>query len=317
MIKNLLSTIALVSTVLSVNAQSFSGMYPFTSVSTSTATGNTGTTDPTPVPTATGLTFGSFTAVGTPSNTSAGGVFAFSGWTTGATNGNDTYSAMTQTVDLTKYYDVSLTPQVGYEVTLTSITFNMNRSGTGPRTFVWRSNKDAFAANLPVSAGTNTNVSVQASDVFLWTVDSYTSSAQQKGLSVNLSGANFTSQTTAYNFRFYPSNAEAAGGTFRIDTVIFNGSVSLATGIGRLQFDLNSNFKVYPVPSYDGVVFIESKSQDITKIEVVDVLGNVVLLNTKNESKVKLNLADMPNGNYFVRMYSGNSVSTKKIVVIK
>jgi hypothetical protein len=50
---------------------------------------------------------------------------------------------------------------------------------------------------------------------------------------------------------------------------------------------------------------------------VVDVLGNVVLLNTKNESKFKINLADMPNGNYFVRMYSGNSVSTKKIVVIK
>ena len=318
MIKNLLSTIALVSAALMANAQSFTGMYPFTSVSTSTATGNTGTTDPTPVPTATGITFGSFTAVGTPSSTSAGGVFAFSGWTTGATNANDTYSAMTQTVDLTKYYDVSLTPQVGYEVSLTSITFNMNRSGTGPRTFVWRSNKDGFAANLTTSAGTNTNISVQASDVFLWSVDSYTSNAQQKGLTVNLSGANFTSQTTAYNFRLYPYNSEAAGGTFRIDTVTFNGSASLITGLGKVSFDLNSNLNVYPVPSHDGVLYIESKStQEITKIEVLDVLGNLVLSNTKNESKVKLNLADMPNGNYFVRIHSGNSVSTKKIVVLK
>lgn len=318
MIKNLLTTITLASASLLANAQSFSGMYPFTSVSTSTATGNTGTTDPTPVPTAVGVTFGSFSAVGTPSNTSAGGVFAFSGWTTGATNGNDTYSAMTQTVDLTKYYDVTLTPQVGYEVSLTSITFNMNRSGTGPRTFVWRSNKDGFASNLSASAGTNTNVSVQASDVFLWSVDSYTSSAQQKGLSITLTGTNFTSQTTPYNFRLYPYNAEAAGGTFRIDTVTFNGSASLATSIGKVSFDLNSNLNVYPVPSHDGVLFVESKNaQDITKIEVLDILGNVILSNSKNESKVKLNLAEMPNGNYFVRVHSGNSVSTKKIVVLK
>ncbi|MES2762392.1 MAG: T9SS type A sorting domain-containing protein [Bacteroidota bacterium] len=318
MIKHLL-TITLLSAGLTAGAQSFSGMYPFTSVSTSTLTGNTGTTDPTLPPVAVGVTFGSFTAVGTPSNTSASGVFAFSGWSTGATNGNDTYSAMTQTVDLTKYYDVSLTPQIGYEVSLTSITFNMNRSGTGPRTFVWRSNRDVFASNLPASAGTNTNISVQASNVFLWTADTYTSSAQQRGLTVNLSGTDFTSQTTAYNFRVYPYNAEATGGTFRIDTVIFNGSASLATSIGKLSFDLNSNLHVYPVPSHDGVVFIESKNAvDVSKIEVLDVLGNVVISNSsKNDAKIKLNLADMPNGNYFVRVYSGNSVSTKKIVVLK
>ncbi|MBK6985608.1 MAG: T9SS type A sorting domain-containing protein [Bacteroidetes bacterium] len=63
---------------------------------------------------------------------------------------------------------------------------------------------------------------------------------------------------------------------------------------------------------------MESKNQNVTKVEVVDVLGNIVLSNSiKNESKVKLNLTDMPNGNYFVRIHSGNSVSTKKIVVIK
>ncbi|MBI3521428.1 MAG: T9SS type A sorting domain-containing protein [Bacteroidetes bacterium] len=317
MIKHLLS-ITLLSAGLTAGAQSFSGMYPFTGVSTSTTTGNTGTTDPTPTPTATGVTFGAFTAVGTPTNTSAGGVFAFSGWTTGATNGNDVYSSMTQTVDLTKYYDVSLTPASGYEVSLTSITFNMNRSGTGPRTFVWRSNRDGFAANLPASVGTNTNISVQTANVFLWTVDSYTTNTQQKNLMVTLGGTDFTAQTTAYNFRLYPYNAEAGGGTFRIDTVTFNGSASLATGLGKISFDLNSNFNVYPVPSHDGVLFIESKNMsDLSKIEVLDVLGNVVLTSSKNDPKIKLNLTDMPDGNYFVRMYSGTSVSTKKIVILK
>jgi hypothetical protein len=119
-------------------------------------------------------------------------------------------------------------------------------------------------------------------------------------------------------FRFYAWNAESVAGNFGIDDVSFFGSVVMATGLGKVSFDLNSNFKVYPVPSHNGVLFIESKNQDVTKIEVIDVLGNIVLSNdTKNESKVKLNLADMPNGNYFVRIHSGNSVSTKKIVVIK
>ena len=63
---------------------------------------------------------------------------------------------------------------------------------------------------------------------------------------------------------------------------------------------------------------MESKSGlEVSKIEVIDVLGNVVLSSiNKNDSKVKLNLADMPNGNYFVRIYSDNSISTKKISII-
>ena len=57
---------------------------------------------------------------------------------------------------------------------------------------------------------------------------------------------------------------------------------------------------------------------DLNKIEVLDVLGNVVLSSSsKNDMKVKLNLSEMQNGNYFVRMYSGNSVSTKKITIVK
>jgi hypothetical protein len=120
-------------------------------------------------------------------------------------------------------------------------------------------------------------------------------------------------------FKFYGWNAEAATGTFSIDSVIFSGSVSLATGIGSVNFDLNSNFNVYPVPCYDGVIFIENKHAiEVSKIELMDVLGNVVLSNqATNESKIKLNLADLPSGNYFVKMSSGKQVSVKKIVVIK
>ena len=105
----------------------------------------------------------------------------------------------------------------------------------------------------------------------------------------------------------------------QVHLVLISGSVSLATSVGSVNFDLNSNFNIYPVPSNDGVLFIENKNAtEISKIELMDVLGNVVLTNNaNNESKIKLNLADLPNGNYFIKISSGKNVTVKKIVVIK
>lgn len=307
MIKNLLSTIALVSAALTANAQSFTATYDFAAT-----TSVSGTTDPTTPPAVTGLTCGSFMAVGTGSNSSAGNRFSFNSWGTGATTAVDTYSTMTGAIDLGKYYEVTLTPQAGYTLALNTIAFTAQRSGTGIRSYVVRTSADGFANNLPASVTTNTNLSVVGTNEFFWNLDAVTSA--QNGSTISLFGIPTASSVS---FRFYAWNSEAGTGTFSIDNVVFDGSMTgTVTGLKNLNSDLSTS--VYPVPSNDGIVFIDNKNQDVAKIEVVDVLGNIVLSNvTKNESKVKLNLADMPNGNYFVRIHSGNSVSTKKIVVLK
>src|SRR3982750_5045769 len=92
------------------HAQSFSGTYPFTNV-----TNTSGRTDPTPVPTATGVTFGSFSAVapaGNPNslspNPNASVRFSFTGWPTGATNGSNTF---TGSINTGQYYEVTISPQ--------------------------------------------------------------------------------------------------------------------------------------------------------------------------------------------------------------
>ena len=314
MIKQLLS-ITMIFAGLVASAQSFTATYSFAAT-----TSVSGTTDPSLPPVATGMSFGAFSAVGTGSNSTAGGRFSFTGWPTGALTGTtsvDTYSTMTGALDPAKYYEVSVIPAIGYEMTLTNITFGTRRSGTGVRSFALRSDIDSYAANLPASVVSNTNISVVGTDEFFFNFDAVTS--EQNGSNVTLSGPNFTAITSGVTFRIYAWNAEAGTGTFSIDNFTFIGSSSIITGLGKLTFDLNSNFNVYPVPSHDGVLYIESKnSAELSKIEVLDVLGNVVYTNSgKNESKVKINLTDMPNGNYFVRMYSGNSVSTKKIAVIK
>ena len=312
MIKHLLS-IALVSTSLILNAQSFSAKYNFALTTTVTPT----TVDPTPPPTATGVTFGSFSAVGVGTVSTSNGSFTYDTWGTGALTGDDVQANYTGAIDLTKYYGVAITPQSGYEVTLTDMTFSSRRSATGPRQYSVRSSINAYASNLPATPATNTIVTVINSNEFFISVDGNTST--YNGNTIAFTQPAFTAFTTPVNVRFYAWNAEGTSGSFRIDSVIFNGSASMITGLGKLSFDLNSNFDVYPVPNHDGVLFIEAKNNmELTKLEILDVLGNVVYTSaTKNDAKIKVNLADMPNGNYFVRMYSGKTVSTKKIVVIK
>jgi hypothetical protein len=202
----------------SVFAQSFTGTYNFSSVSTTT-----GKTDPTAVPTATGVTFGSFTANGAVSaNPNATVRFSFTSQATGATNGSDVF---TGAIDLTRYYEVTITPASGYTLNVTGIKFTLQRSGTGIRQYSIRSNKDSYAANLPASVSpANGNLQVVTGNVFQV---SDGSTAAEVGSTITLTG--FTSIATATTFRFYGYNAEATGGTFSIDDVAISGAAISAT----------------------------------------------------------------------------------------
>ena len=203
------------------HAQAFTGTYPFSNV-TSGSSGS-GTTDPTPVPTATGVTFGSFSAVGTSANSNAGGRFSFTSWPTGATDGSDTF---TGAPDLGKYYTVTLTPQPGFVLSLSSITFTLQRTTTGIRQYAVRSSADNYATNLPASISpTNANLSVAAGNIFQ-VVDATTSSAAYTGSTVTLGGTGFTNVSGAVTFRFYGFNAEATSGTFSLDDVKITGTAT-------------------------------------------------------------------------------------------
>ena len=202
------------------NAQAFTGTYTFASVTTTS-----GTTDPTPPPTATGLTFGSFTAVGTNSpNPNANGRFSFVNWPTGATNANDNYSSLTGSLDPNEYYEVTLTPAAGYSIDLSGITFTVQRSGFGIRTYAVRSSLDNFATDLSASVNSNTNLSVQTGNIFFWNFDATTSA--QNGSTITLGSPNFNALTAPVTFRFYGWNSESGTGTFSIDNVVFAGTAT-------------------------------------------------------------------------------------------
>jgi hypothetical protein len=319
MIKHLLS-VSILFLGLNGFSQSFTAMYDFGSVFSGTA--NTGTMDPTPPPTVTGITFGAFTSVGTGTATQANGVFAFNGWDATISNANDAYATYTGAINPAKYYEVTLTPNSS-TVTLNSITFNMSRSSTGPRNWAVRSNKDSYAANIAASVvGTNTNINVQTGNVFFWAMDSYTVSGgkQEVGSTITLGGPNFTNQTTPFTFRLYAWNAEGTSGTFRVDTVRFNGIVGGASGINEFTQDINSAIKIYPNPSNDGFVYLDTKKVNYSKIEVISILGTTVLTENKEATrteKVKLDLNALPAGTYFVRVTSGDKVYTERFFITK
>ena len=223
-----LKSIILLCSILLINAkvsygQAFTGTYPFTSVTTTS-----GLTDPTTVPTATGVTFGSFSATGYSGNANAAGRFSFTGnplaGNAPTSSGNAT-CVCNGTINTGFYYQVTVTVATGYTASLTGITFDVQRSGTGIRQYAVRSNADSYAANLTASINpANVNLSV-ASDIFL--INDATTTASV-GSTITLSGANFTNLAagTSRTFRFYGWNAEAAAGSFGIDNVVISGTAT-------------------------------------------------------------------------------------------
>lgn len=194
--------------------------YKFDSVTTSS-----GTVDPTPTTYITGTDYTNFTASGVSPNSSVAKKFAFSDWDTGAPDGATTFASLTGSINTSKYYEFTVKPSsIAYQMTLTGITFEVSRSDTGPRTYVVRSSKDNFVANLPASiTPANTNLAVQTGNIFFMKFDT---TSVQKGSKITL-GSTYAIDTTTVKFRIYAYNAEDTLGNFAIDSVYLAGSDGL------------------------------------------------------------------------------------------
>ena len=297
---------SLLSVLLSTGAfaQAFTGTYTFADVTTSS-----GATDLTPLPVTTGVTFGSFSAINTttpPTNSAAAERFAFANQPLGAANGA-AYAALTGNLDLGIYYEVTLTPQTGYSVDLTSITFTTQRSNTGVRTYVVRSSTDAFGANLQASiAPANANLVVQTGNIFFFNADN---SNVQTGSTITLSGAAFTALESPITFRFYGYNAEQAGGNFSIDNVIISGNINtLSTNSNQIE-----GLKMYPNPLKGNTLHLTSTANTEMSVQIFDVLGKEVL--KSNVTNNTVNVSGLNAGVYIVKITEEGKTATRKLVI--
>lgn len=205
-------------TFTTLSSGAFAATYNFDSV-----TVTSGLTDPSPVPFVAGVNFSVFTTVGAGAptlNPTTSGRFSFTGWTLGAVNGSDIFPSGDTT---TRYYEVTVTPAPGKTIDLNTVSFRLQRSGTGARRAFVRSSRDNYTANLPAVINPVNPLLAVVPDNKFQVTDATTSG--QDGCMVTLGGGSFTGITGAVSFRFYGINAEATGGTFSIDNVTINGTV--------------------------------------------------------------------------------------------
>ena len=192
-----------------LNAQTpFTGTYGFDDVVANA--GNA--TDPTPPPQSDGLHYGSFTANGLGATPRSSGIWNFSGWTTGTEP------------DVGKYFETTLSPLNGRSLDLDSLSFSVRRSASGPHEFAVRSSLDGFSGNL---AGTLTpsNVELSYQSGSFHFVNDIASTANQAGPTIQF-GTDFDRLNQPVTLRIYGFGAESGSGTFGVDDVALNGSMS-------------------------------------------------------------------------------------------
>ncbi len=283
-------------------AQSFTATYDFANV-----TSSSGRTDPTPPPLAPGLIFGTFSAVAPTGNPyslgaspNAAGRFSFQGWPTGATNNSDVF---TGTINTSQYYQVTVTPRAYYTLNLDSITFTLQRSGTGIRQFSVRSSLDGYAGDLPATIDPlNASLQVVSGNIFQV---SDASTTANDGSKVILGGAGFTNISSQVTFRFYGFNSEASGGTFSIDNVKFSGSATLSPTAPNII--LNKSVLSFPATSYTASTVLNYTVKG-------DNLSSPVTVTTSSPYEI----ADALNGTYSNTMtLQPEDISTSKTIYVK
>jgi hypothetical protein len=79
----------------------------------------------------------------------------------------------------------------------------------------------------------------------------------------------------------------------------------------------NSNVKVYPNPSNDGVFNITLGTVSNAVVRVYNVLGETLLTKNINSKTTTLDLSYLKTGCYFVSIANGKENQTKKLVISK
>jgi len=292
---------------LSMRAQNFSVIYSFDSVKTTT-----GRTDPTPIVSPTGVTFSAFTAAGVSVNPNASSRFSYTGWGTGALNAATSYGSLTGALDTAKYFQVTVTPSPGYFLDLKTVSFTVQRSGTGIRTYAVRSSDDKYTTNLPASVvPADTNLTIVPGNVFFVNKDMTTALS---GTTITFSGGGFTNRGSPLTLRFYGYNAESAVGTFSLDNVIVTGQSILATG---MEVNPLPECFVYPNPSASGSFVIDLGT--VWKRGVLTVCTmqgrSIYRSDFAGSGKLALDLPDAVNGMYFLTIQTETNIVSRTLAI--
>lgn len=201
-----------------------------------------------------------------------------------------------QPVDLTGAVAATLTFSVAHQRYSAGLSDKIEIFASSDCGVTWTSIWMKAGANLATVATFNTN--------------SYTpTAAQWRAESINLT--NYLNQPNVW-FTFKATSGY--GNNAYIDNI----NVNILTGINETVND--KLFTVYPIPSAGKVTLsLDNISTPEIMVSVAAVDGKIVrdaeVMNAAKE--IQLDLSNLENGSYFVRINSGNETSVKKIVINK
>lgn len=128
--------------------------------------------------------------------------------------------------------------------------------------------------------------------------------------------ASFTFDVTSANideqylFEYTVSNGVASNNVFAYLTVASDADCFLAS----VEYDQLLNVAVYPNPS-NGVITIDNANQ--SKVNVLNVLGEVVLSADITSTQQSLNISNLAEGTYYVKVMTQQGTVTKSINLVK
>lgn len=104
-----------------------------------------------------------------------------------------------------------------------------------------------------------------------------------------------------------PSN----GSYLYVDNIAFAGTVS---GVNEVL--QNSNFQIFPNPSYQNEVNFVLDKETINSIEIYSIEGKLVkqISYSNNNNQLKFDIADLSKGQYFIKAITADGVLTKKFI---
>ena len=102
------------------------------------------------------------------------------------------------------YFELTFSPQAGYQLNLSSVMFTLQKSSTGPVQFAVRTSADNFSSNIETFSA-------------LPNVD------QTFGMVVDLSNGDFQGLNGSFSIRIYGYTAPASSGTCSVNDFIING----------------------------------------------------------------------------------------------
>ncbi len=121
-----------------------------------------------------------------------------------------------------------------------------------------------------------------------------------------------TVDSVLFKFTFVSDGINTNKEGWIIDEIEY-GTVSVI-GINNIREE-NYNFNIYPNPVENKfcITFIETGSIN-NELKIYNVFGDLVYQSLIQNSKSEINISDLPNGMYFVKLISDKQILTKKII---